>query len=78
MADTYFQNIPTIRFEGPETDNPLAFRYYDKNRMVLGKRNCAAPPAIGTPSPGTARMCSARELSIARGTRIPRPSSPPS
>ncbi|MDB5102541.1 MAG: xylose isomerase [Fibrobacteres bacterium] len=47
MADTYFQNIPTIRFEGPESDNPLAFRYYDKNRMVLGKRmedqlRCAA------------------------------------
>jgi xylose isomerase len=47
MAETYFQNIPTIRFEGPETDNPLAFRYYDKNRMVLGKRmedqlRCAA------------------------------------
>ena len=47
MADTYFQNIPSIRFEGPETENPLAFRYYDKNRMVLGKRmedqlRCAA------------------------------------
>ena len=47
MADTYFKDIPNIRFEGPETDNPLAFRYYDKNRMVLGKRmedqlRCAA------------------------------------
>jgi xylose isomerase len=47
MAEAYFQNIPTIRFEGPETENPLAFRYYDKNRMVLGKRmedqlRCAA------------------------------------
>jgi xylose isomerase len=38
MADTYFKDIPTIRFEGPDTENPLAFRYYDKNRMVLGKR----------------------------------------
>jgi xylose isomerase len=47
MAESYFQNIPSIRFEGPESDNPLAFRYYDKNRMVLGKRmeeqlRCAA------------------------------------
>src|SRR5690606_16687606 len=47
MSESYFQNIPTIRFEGPETENPLAFRYYDKNRMVLGKRmedqlRCAA------------------------------------
>jgi len=38
MADTYFKDIPTIRYEGPETENPLAFRYYDKNKMVLGKR----------------------------------------
>jgi xylose isomerase len=47
MAETYFQNIPSIRFEGPESENPLAFRYYDKNRMVMGKRmedqlRCAA------------------------------------
>jgi xylose isomerase len=38
MADTYFKDIPTIRYEGPDTENPLAFRYYDKNKMVLGKR----------------------------------------
>ncbi|MDB5051140.1 MAG: Xylose isomerase [Fibrobacteres bacterium] len=38
MAETYFKNIPSIKFEGPESENPLAFRYYDKNRMVLGKR----------------------------------------
>jgi xylose isomerase len=47
MAESYFQHIPSIRFEGPESDNPLAFRYYDKNRMVMGKRmedqlRCAA------------------------------------
>ncbi|MEO7425865.1 MAG: xylose isomerase [Fibrobacteria bacterium] len=47
MSESYFQNIPTIRYEGPESDNPLAFRYYDKNRMVMGKRmedqlRCAA------------------------------------
>ena len=27
-----------INFEGPKSDNPLAFRYYDKDRIVLGKR----------------------------------------
>ncbi|WP_017669730.1 xylose isomerase [Blastomonas sp. AAP53] len=37
MTD-YFADIPTIRFEGTETDNELAYRYYDKDRVVLGKR----------------------------------------
>jgi xylose isomerase len=36
--DTIFRDIPAIRYEGPETENPLAFRWYDKDRMVLGKR----------------------------------------
>lgn len=36
--ETIFSRIPAIRYEGPDTDNPLAFRWYDKDRMVLGKR----------------------------------------
>ncbi|HLP41341.1 MAG TPA: xylose isomerase, partial [Fibrobacteria bacterium] len=36
--DTIFSHIPAIRHEGPETRNPLAFRYYQKDQMVLGKR----------------------------------------
>jgi xylose isomerase len=27
-----------VRYEGPETGNPLAYRYYDPDRLVLGKR----------------------------------------
>jgi xylose isomerase len=34
----YFKNISQIKFEGTETDNPLAFRWYDENRMVAGKK----------------------------------------
>ncbi len=37
MAE-FFDGVGKIPFEGPDTDNPLAFRYYDKDRMVLGKR----------------------------------------
>jgi len=37
MTESYFGSIAPIKFEGPNTDNPLAFRYYDKNRVVLGK-----------------------------------------
>lgn len=33
----FFKNIPQIKFEGFESDNPLAFRWYDENRVVAGK-----------------------------------------
>lgn len=33
----YFKNIGEIPFEGKESDNPLAFKYYDKNKVVAGK-----------------------------------------
>ena len=34
----FFLSVPEpIRFEGPESDNPLAFRWYDENRIVAGK-----------------------------------------
>jgi xylose isomerase len=34
----YFHDIPAIEYRGPDSDEPLAFRHYDKNRIVLGKR----------------------------------------
>ena len=33
-----FKNIPTIKYEGPESKNPLAFKFYDSERVVLGKK----------------------------------------
>lgn len=33
----FFKNIPQIKFEGTGTDNPLAYRWYDENKMVAGK-----------------------------------------
>lgn len=33
----FFKGIPQIKFEGVETDNPLAFRWYDANRVIAGK-----------------------------------------
>jgi xylose isomerase len=35
---SYFAEIGTIPFEGPNSQNPLAYRYYQKDRIVLGKR----------------------------------------
>jgi xylose isomerase len=37
MSNTYFPNIGKIPFEGKESDNPLAFRFYDENRLIAGK-----------------------------------------
>ncbi|MCL4151769.1 UNVERIFIED_CONTAM: hypothetical protein GTU68_016742 [Idotea baltica] len=33
----YFTNVPTIRFEGKDSDNPYSFKYYDKDQVVAGK-----------------------------------------
>ena len=33
----YFKGIDKVAYEGPESDNPLAFRWYDENRIVAGK-----------------------------------------
>jgi xylose isomerase len=37
-SNTIFDTIPPVQFEGAHSDNPLAFRFYEKDRMVLGKR----------------------------------------
>jgi xylose isomerase len=33
----YFKGIEKIRYEGPESDNPLAFKYYNEEKIVSGK-----------------------------------------
>lgn len=33
----YFAAIPTIKYEGPASDNPFAYRWYEENKMVAGK-----------------------------------------
>ncbi len=33
----YFKGIGQIQFEGAESKNPLAFKWYDENRVVAGK-----------------------------------------
>ncbi|MFG6462960.1 xylose isomerase [Roseateles sp. DXS20W] len=35
---SYFEHIQPIRFEGADSPNDLAFKHYDKDRLVLGKR----------------------------------------
>jgi xylose isomerase len=33
----YFKGIGPIKYEGPQSDNPLAYRWYDENKTVAGK-----------------------------------------
>ncbi|MGI8950122.1 MAG: xylose isomerase [Chitinophagaceae bacterium] len=33
----FFKNIPQIKYEGAESHNPLAFHWYDENKIVAGK-----------------------------------------
>ena len=38
MSAAYFDEFATVRYEGPESTSDLAYRFYDKDRMVFGKR----------------------------------------
>ena len=33
----FFKNIEKIKYEGKDSKNPLAFKFYDKDRIILGK-----------------------------------------
>jgi len=37
MTD-FFKDIPQIKYEGPETTNEFAFRHYNPDEVILGKR----------------------------------------
>jgi len=37
MTD-FFKGIPLIKFEGPKSDNDFAFRHYDAEEVVMGKK----------------------------------------
>lgn len=37
MTQRYFGDIAPVGYEGPDSDNPLAYRWYEPSRTVLGK-----------------------------------------
>ena len=37
MHEPFFPDIESIPYEGPDSDNPLAFRWYDADRVVRGR-----------------------------------------
>ncbi len=38
MTSGFFGTLSPLRYEGPDSDNPLAFRHYNRDEIVLGKR----------------------------------------
>src|SRR5690606_25433208 len=38
MSSGFFGDLQPVRYEGPESTNPLAFRHYNPDEIVLGKR----------------------------------------
>ncbi len=37
MAKEYFPGLKKIQFEGKDSKNPMAFHYYDENKVIMGK-----------------------------------------
>lgn len=37
MSKTFFPTIEKIKFEGRDSKNPLAFKFYDENKIIAGK-----------------------------------------
>ena len=35
--NTFFESIPYVRYEGAESTNPFAFRYYNPDEVIMGK-----------------------------------------
>jgi len=31
----YFKNLPKVQYEGPDSKNPYAFKFYDAERVIL-------------------------------------------
>ena len=38
MAKEYFPSVGKIKFEGKDSKNPMAFHYYDPEKVVMGKK----------------------------------------
>lgn len=34
----YYENIPNVTYEGSKSTNPFAYKYYNKEEMILGKK----------------------------------------
>ena len=59
----YFKFTDKVKYEGKDSKNPMAFRYYNKDRVVLGKKMSEHLPFAmlgGTLSVHAVLICSAQ------------------
>ena len=72
----YFPSIGKIKFEGKESKNPLAYRYYDAEKVIMGKKMkdwLKFPWLGGTPFAQKAATSSAAARRRSPGTMAPMP-----
>lgn len=36
-ASTFFPSVGAIKYKGPESNDPLAFKYYNADEKIMGK-----------------------------------------
>ena len=39
MAKEYFPGLKKIKFEGKDSKNPMAFHYYDENKVINSQKD---------------------------------------
>jgi len=63
----YFKGLGQVKYEGPESRNPLAFKWYDENKVVAGKTMKDMQWLTGTPSAVREETRLGREHRFSRG-----------
>jgi hypothetical protein len=46
MGDTVFSEFQTVHFEGRDSENSLAYRFYDADQLVNAVRRAHAEPPV--------------------------------
>ena len=39
----FFENVPKVKYEGSKSTNPFAFKYYNPEAVIAGKKNEGSP-----------------------------------
>ena len=43
MSKEYYKGIDKIKFEGKDSDNPLAYKFYDASKMAVSYTHLTLP-----------------------------------
>lgn len=38
ILNEYFESIPVVKYKGRGSNDPFSFRYYDAERVIMGKK----------------------------------------